>query len=77
MLGFSLPRSRPWRDSAAWVATINGLAWTSHRLLNRCASFQSLASHAALNKQLVVSASVPSPAHRPSSARLPLLTGSP
>lgn len=76
MLGFSLPRSRPWRDLAAWVATINGLAWTSHRLLNRCAGFQPFARHTALNKRLVASAGVPSPAHRPSSARLPLLTGS-
>ncbi len=64
MLGFSLPRSRPWRDLAAWVATINGLAWASHRLLNRCASFQSLASHAALNKRLVASAGVPSTEQR-------------
>ncbi len=77
MLGFSLPRSRPWRDLAARVATINGLAWASHMILNRCASFQSLAPHAALNKQLVASAGVPSPAHRPSSARLPLLACSP
>ncbi len=76
MLGFSLPRSRPWRDLAAWVATINGLAWTSRMILNRCAGFQPFARHAALNKRLVASAGVPSPAHRPSSARLPLLTGS-
>ncbi len=77
MLGFSLPRSRPWRDFAAWVATINGLAWASRRLLNRCASFQSFAPHAALNKRLVASAGVPSPARRQSSARLQLLTCSP
>ncbi len=64
MLGFSLPRSRPWRDLAAWVATINGLAWTSHRLLNRCAGFQPFARHTALNKRLVASAGVPSPEQR-------------
>ena len=77
MLGFSLLRSCPWRDLSAQAATINGLAWASHGLLNRCASFQPLAPQAALNKQLVASAGVPSPAHRPSSARLPLLNCSP
>ena len=61
MLGFSLPHGRPGRDLAVRVATINGLAWVSHRFPNRCASFQSLAPQAALNKQLVVSAGVPSP----------------
>ena len=64
MLGFSLLRSRPWRDLPARVATINGLAWASHGLLNRCASLQFLAPQAALNKQLVASAGVPSPAQR-------------
>ena len=60
MLGFSLPRSRPWCDLAARVATINGLAWASHMILYRCAGFQPFASHAALNKRLVASAGVPS-----------------
>lgn len=77
MLDFSLPRSRPWRYLPARVATINGLAWASPMILNRCASFQPLGPQAALNKQLVASAGVPSPAHRPSSARLPLLNCSP
>ena len=77
MLGFSLPRNRPWRDLAARVATINGLAWASHMILHRCAGFQPFARHAALNKQLVASAGVPSPAHRPSRDRLPLLACNP
>ncbi len=77
MLGFSLPRSRPWHDLAARVATINGLAWVSPMILYRYAGFQPFAPHAALNKQLVATAGVPSLAHRPSSARLPLLNGSP
>lgn len=77
MLGFSLLRSRPSRDLTAQAATINGLAWVSPMILSTCASLQFLAPQAALNKQLVASAGVPSPAHRPSSARLPLLACSP
>ncbi len=64
MLGFSLPRSRPWRDLAARVATINGLAWVSPMILYRYAGFQPFAPHAALNKRLVASAGVPSTEQR-------------
>lgn len=77
MLRFSLAGNRLGRDLVARVATINVLAWAFHMILYRYAGFQSVAPNAALYKQLVASAGAPSPAHRPSSARVPLLTCSP
>ena len=77
MLMFSLAGNCLGCDLVARVATLNVLARAFHMTLYRYAGFQSLAPHAALNKQLVASAGVPLPAHRPSSARLPLLACSP